>query len=197
VIGRLRGVLAARRGGAIVVDCAGVGYRVQTPPGARLPQVGDDVVVHTHLHVREDVMALYGFPTESERDLFELLLNCPGVGPKVALACLSVLSPEQLTAAVVAGDHATLTLVPGIGRRSAEKLVFELRPRLGADGVVPVDLQASGHAEAREALAALGYGDKEVAAALADVPADDDVGAMLRVALRRLGGGSDDVGGDA
>lgn len=188
MIAMLRGRLAARTPTYLVVDCAGVGYRVAVPPGAALPPVGEDVVVHTHTHVREDILALYGFPTSRERDLFELLIACQGVGPKVALACLSVLTPDQIAAAVLAGDLDTLVRVPGIGKRSAEKLVFELAPRLGGDGAA-VPAAVGGHADVREALAALGYGDREVGAVVAKLPETGDTAELLRGALRLLGGG--------
>lgn len=188
MIAMLRGRLAARTPTCVVIDCAGIGYRVAVPPGAALPPVGDDVVVHTHTHVREDLLALYGFPTARERDLFELLVACQGVGPKVALACLSVLSPDQLSAAVLAADLDTLVLVPGIGKRSAEKLVFELGPRLGGDGSTTA-AAAGGHADVREALSALGYGDREVGTVVAKLPDSGDTAELLRGALRLLGGG--------
>lgn len=186
MIAMLRGRLAARTPTHVVVDCHGVGYRVAMPPAAALPPVGEDIVVHTHTHVREDVLALYGFPTARELEVFELLLACPGVGPKVALACLSVLSPDALTRAVLAQDLATLTRVPGIGKRSAEKLVFELAPRLGADTGLAVEIAA--HADVRDALEALGYGDKEVLKVLAELPESGDTPDLLRHALRVLGG---------
>ncbi|MCC7076675.1 MAG: Holliday junction branch migration protein RuvA [Acidimicrobiia bacterium] len=189
MIAWVRGTLSARRGGEVVVDVGGVGHRVAVPPGCRLPRVGEDVVIHTHLHVREDVMALYGFPSESERDTFEVLLGCQGVGPKVALACLSVLSPEALRRAVVTDDVATLQRVPGIGKRSAEKIVFELGPRLGA-GVSGDTVPVLPHDEVREALAGLGYAGREVDRAVSGLPEDGEVEDLLRRALRTLGGGS-------
>jgi len=188
MIAMLSGRLAARTGTHVVVDCAGVGYRIAVPPGAVLPPVGEEAVIHTHTHVREDVLALYGFPTARERDVFELLVACQGVGPKVALACLSVLTPDQLSTAVLTNDLDTLVRVPGIGKRSAEKLVFELGPRLGGDGAVP-SAAAGGHAEVREALAALGYGEKEAGAVVAKLPESGDTAELLRSALRLLGGG--------
>jgi len=186
MIGMVRGRIAMRTPSAVVVDCAGVGYRVAVPPGARIPGLGEEVVLHTHTHVREDVLALYGFPSARELEVFELLLACQGVGPKVALACLSVLSPDMLTQAVLAQDYATLTRVPGIGKRSAEKLVFELAPRLGAD--TGLAAQTTAHADVREALEGLGYGDKEVVKVLAGLPEDGDTSELLRQALRVLGG---------
>lgn len=189
MISWVRGTLAARRGTEVVVDVGGLGHRVAVPPGCRLPQVGDEVVIHTHLYVREDMMALYGFPTERERDTFELLLGCQGVGPKVALACLSVLTPDNLTRAVVTSDVGTLQRVPGIGKRSAEKIVFELGPKLGA--MPPVSLSAAEvpHVEVREALSGLGYREAEVDRVLSKLPEDGEVEDLLRSALRVLGGG--------
>ncbi len=186
MIGRLRGTLVAFTGRDAVVDVAGVGYRVAVAPGRALPPVGDDVVLHTHLHVREDALALYGFPTVAERDLFELLLACNGVGPKVALACLSVLSPDRVAEAVRTADVDTLSLVPGVGRRSAEKLIFELAPRLGA---AAANAGAGPSGDVREALLGLGYAEREVSRVLGGLPSGDDTGALLREALRLLGSG--------
>ena len=132
MIGRLRGVLAERTAGGVLVDTGGVGYEVAMPPrdSAALPPVGEEVVVHTHLHVREDTMSLYGFATEEARDLFRDLIGASGVGPKLGLAILATLTPEQLRTALAAEDVDTLTTVPGIGKRSAQKLVLDLRARL-------------------------------------------------------------------
>ncbi len=185
MISRLRGTLVARRAQHCVVDVGGVGYRVTTPPNAKLPARGEAVELEISTYVREDAFVLYGFPDEDTRDLFELLLGCQGVGPKVALACLSVLSSDALVAAVRTQDIASLTVVPGIGKRSAEKLIFELGPKLGADSVVPES--AGAHSEVRDALGGLGYGDKEIGRALAAIPDGGDTGELLRAALRALG----------
>ncbi len=189
MISRLRGTLLARRGGTVIVEAGGIGYRVMIPPNSMFPDVGEEVVVHTYLHVREDALNLFGFVSEKERDLFEVLLACQGVGPKVALACLSVFDPETLAAAVMSDDVAALQRVPGIGQRSAEKLLFELKPRLGpelGDGVLAG--VSSGQAEVREALAGLGYADREVGKVLQGLSPNGDTSQLLREALRVLGG---------
>lgn len=189
MIGRLRGVLAERHGGGVTVEVGGVGYEVSmTPRGmAELPSIGEDVVVHTHLHGREDGITLFGFPSAGERDLFRVLLGASGVGPKVALAICATLTRVELTTAVLADDTGTLELVPGIGKRSAQKLILELRPKLDlADGDVPGEA-GSALAEVRQALDALGYQPAEVKEALAGLDTAEPVADMLRRALQALG----------
>lgn len=192
MIGRLRGVLAAVTPTGVVLDVHGVGYDVAVSARglAQLPSMGEEVVLHTHLHVREDQLALFGFPTADQRDLFRLLIGVSGVGPKVALAILGTLSVDELRSAVVADDVAVLTAVPGIGKRSAQKLLLELRPRLD---VPDVGLTASGSvAEVRLALEGLGYGSDEIRVALSGLPADLSAEALLKRSLQELGkqGGS-------
>ncbi len=188
MIGRLRGLLAAKHADRVVLDVGGVGYEVAvTPRGlVELPGVGEEAVLHTHLHVREDVMALYGFPAEDQRNLFRLLLGVSGVGPRVALAILGTLSVDELRIAVVTEDADALTMVPGIGKRSAQKLMLELRPKLD---LPDAELPSGGSvvAEVRDALEGLGYQAAEIRAALRDVPADLAVADMLRMALQELG----------
>jgi Holliday junction DNA helicase RuvA len=192
VIARLRGRLVEVLPDGAVIDVGGVGYRVFLTPKAlaALPR-GEDVVVHTVTYVREDALSLYGFLSAEERHAFELLLGASGVGPKLALALLSVHSPDALRRAVSAGDADALTLVPGIGRKGAARLLLELRGKLG-DGApdLPADpATRPAYAEVREALAALGYAPAEVKAALEALP--EDAGALptqelLRLALRGL-----------
>ena len=180
MIARLRGRLVEVLPDGAVIDVGGVGYRVFLTPKAlaALPR-GEDVVVHTVTYVREDALSLYGFLSAEERHAFELLLGASGVGPKLALALLSVHSPDALT------------LVPGIGRKGAARLLLELRGKLG-DGApdLPTDpATRPAYAEVREALAALGYAPAEVKAALEALP--EDAGALptqelLRLALRGL-----------
>ncbi len=188
MIGRLRGLLAAKHAERVVLDVAGVGYEIAvTPRGLiELPGVGEEAVLHIHLHVREDQLALFGFPQEDQRDLFRLLLGVSGVGPKVALAILGTMSPDDLRRAVLTEDADALTIVPGIGKRSAQKLMLELRPKLD---LPDAELPSSGNAvaEVREALEGLGYQAAEIRAALQEVPGDAAVEDMLRSALRRLG----------
>ena len=188
MIGRLRGVVADKRGERVVLDVAGVGYEIAVPPRvlAELPGIGEEAVVHTHLHVREDVLALYGFSAEDQRELFRILLGVSGVGPKVALAVLGTMSPNDLRRAVVSEDAAALTAVPGIGKRSAQKLLLELRPKLE---LPDVELNPSGAplAEVRSALEGLGYQGEEIRSVMANLPESDELETLLRHALQELG----------
>jgi Holliday junction DNA helicase RuvA len=188
MIGRLRGLLAAKHGDRVVLDVAGVGYEVAVTPRTllELPGVGEEAVLHTHLHVREDNLALFGFAGEDHRDLFRLLIGVSGVGPKVGLAILGTMSADDLRRAVLTEDAAALTLVPGIGKRSAQKLMLELRPKLD---LPDAELPSSGAAaaEVREALEGLGYQASEIRAALQSIEPDLAVEDMLRAALQQLG----------
>ncbi len=189
MIGRLRGLVAAKGVDAAILDVAGVGYEVAMSPRslAELPSVGEEAVVHTHLHVREDQQALFGFGTEGERDLFRVLLGASGIGPKLALALLGTMTPDELRRAVLTEDPDALTVVPGIGKRSAQKLILDLRSRLELpDG----ELVAGGNlAEVRAALEGLGYQSAEIREALTGLStADTEVEDLLRTALQRLGG---------
>ena len=133
MIALISGVVAVRRSDHVVVDCGGVGYRlaVSTQTLRQVPTVGGQVALHTHLVVRDDALALYGFASEDERDLFLMLLGVQSVGPKVALAVLSGGPPRQLLATLAAGDAARLQSVPGIGKRTAERIIVELREKVG------------------------------------------------------------------
>jgi Holliday junction DNA helicase RuvA len=189
MIGRIRGTLVERSGTGVVIDVGGVGYEVAMPGSdlAALPALGEEVVVHTHLHVREDQLALFGFAAAEGRDLFRQLIEASGVGPKLALAMLTALSPAQLHAAVAAEDVDALVAVPGIGKRSAQKLILDLRPRLGiASGGIPGE-EGGAVADVREALEALGYSTQEIRQALDGLDADTGVEDLLRTALQRLG----------
>ena len=188
MIDRLRGALVSKRGDAILIDVGGVGYRVGMTPRsiAELPGTGQDIVIHTHLYVREDQMALYGFETTDERDLFGVLLGASGVGPKLALAILATLPPNQLQHAVLSEDAGALTAVPGIGKKTAQKLILDLKSRLDFPDA---ELSPSSPiAEVREALEGLGYQASEVREALGGLEEGDSVETMLRAALKRLGG---------
>ncbi len=190
MIGRVRGMVAHKGVDGVVVDVGGVGYELSMSPRAIgiLPPLGEEAVVHTHLHVREDQMALFGFAEEDERDLFRVLLGASGVGPKLALAVLGTMTPNELRRAVVSEDTDALTVVPGIGKRSAQKLVLDLRARLELPEAEAIfDGGGSGLAEAREALEALGYQAAEIRAALEDAETDGPVEDLVRAALRKLG----------
>lgn len=166
MIALISGAVAVRRADHVIVDCAGVGYRlaVSGQTLAQVPAVGQPVVLHTHLVVRDDALALYGFATEPERDLFLMLLGVQSVGPKVALAVLSGVPARELLAALAGGDVALLQSTPGVGKRTAERIVVELREKVGTslpDDVISVTRSDDPASLAREALIGLGYSPVE------------------------------------
>ncbi len=188
MIGSLRGTVAARGpNGEVVVEVGGVGYRVSVPTGtAAVLATGAEVFLHVHTHVREDAIVLYGFAHDQERRCFEALLGAHGVGPSLALAVLSALSPAALTTAVLEGDVDTLCAVPGIGRKTAARLVLDLKSRLELPDVGPAMAGGSARTEARAALVELGYGPEEIRRALDGRRDDVGVEELLRLALRDL-----------
>jgi Holliday junction DNA helicase RuvA len=192
VIGSVRGTVLERAAtGEAILEVGGVGYRVLVPVSAlNTLQTGDAAFLFTHLHVREDALVLYGFPTREERDTFEILIGATGVGPKLALAICSVYSPAALSRALADDDVDALTLVPGVGKRTAQRLLLELKARLEVRGVVSLGDEPTSRSrtQVRDALASLGYEPDEVRDALVDVPDDGPVEALLRDALRRLAG---------
>jgi Holliday junction DNA helicase RuvA len=188
MIGRVRGTVVAKHAERVVVDVGGVGYEIAVTPRTlvELPGLGDEAVLHTHVHVREDVMALFGFASEDARDLFRTLLGVSGIGPKVALAILGTLTPEALRLAVVTEDADALTQVPGIGKRSAQKLMLELRPKLDLpDADLPT--ASSAGSEVREALEGLGYQPAEIREVMRNLDPALPVEDLLRLALQELG----------
>ena len=189
MIGRLRGTLVDKSDGSVVVDVGGVGYIVAVTPRTltNLPPRGEQAVLHTHLHVREDQLSLFGFDTTADKDLFALLLGVSGVGPKVGLAILATMTPDQLRMAVVSGDTAALTAVPGIGKRSAEKLMVELRPKMEAS--IDTTPGSGPMSDVREALSGLGYGPDEIRDTLATMPHDLPIEDLLKRSLQQLGKG--------
>ncbi len=191
MISRLRGVPVGRTGDGLVLDVNGVGYRLLATPrtlAALAPGPGAEITLHTHLHVREDALVLYGFETRQERDTFEILVAAAGVGPKLALSILAVHDPSALRRALLEGDLDALTLVPGVGKRTAQKLMVELKSRFELPDLEPVthDGAPSARTEVRSALAGLGYEPDEVRDTLAALPEDGSVEELLRLALRRL-----------
>jgi Holliday junction DNA helicase RuvA len=165
MIALVSGTVAVRRGDHVVVECGGVGYRlaVSAETLRHVPAVGKDVLLHTHLVVRDDALALYGFATEEERELFLMLISVQSVGPKVALAVLSGGPPRELLKALAAGDTARLQAAPGVGKRTAERIIVELREKVGATAPIPA-IVANGAAAtddpralARDGLLGLGY----------------------------------------
>jgi Holliday junction DNA helicase RuvA len=193
VIWRLRGQLAEKDMEGVLVDVGGVGYRASASATTlrALPGVGEDCVLHTRMVVREDAMALYGFADKGERAAFDALTAVSKIGPKLALAVLSKMSPNEVAEAVGRGDVIKLSTVPGLGRKTAERLVLELRGKSLA--VFEPTLGGTAHAggpfvEAREALTALGYSIEEAEGALKDVPPQDSVQKYVREALKRMRG---------
>jgi Holliday junction DNA helicase RuvA len=188
VIGKLTGVLTEKRPPTVVIDVHGLGYEVDVPMSTffHLPATGTSVTLHTHLVVREDAHLLYGFATEEERRVFRQLLRITGVGARTALAVLSGLSVAELYQAVSAQDGARLVKIPGIGKKTAERLLLELRDKLGTSGPGEPAGPASARSDALNALIALGYSEKEAAAALAKVAADVPVQEAIRQGLKLL-----------
>ncbi|CAN5851946.1 Holliday junction branch migration protein RuvA [soil metagenome] len=186
MIGRLRGTLAGV-GAVVVIDVGGVGYEMTMTPHAvaELPTVGEEVVVHTHLQVREDDMSLYAFTAPSDRDLFRILVSASGVGPKLAMARMATLRPDRLRRAIVTEDVGALTAAPGVGKRSAQKLILELRPKF-ADGEADV-VNGGDTVQVRQALDSLGYTPEEINEVLVDLPDDLPVTEQVKAALKALG----------
>jgi Holliday junction DNA helicase RuvA len=193
MIGSLRGTLLDRSPTEVVIDVHGVGYRVLVSPAtlAVIGDLGTTVVLFTHLHVREDALTLYGFPTLDERSCFEALLGAHGVGPALALAILAVHRPTVLRQAVAYEDVFALCLVPGVGKKIAASLLLELKARLDVPEGDVLAIISGGRigplGEVREALAALGYGPEEIRDALRELPDDGDVPRLLKDALGRMG----------
>lgn len=188
MIGRLQGRLVAKHPPQIVVDVQGVGYEVDVPMSTfyQLPATGLEVALHTHLIVREDAHQLYGFATESERKVFRQLLKISGVGARTALAVLSGMSVADLNHAVSVQDSGRLVKVPGIGKKTAERLLLELRDKLDAGGAAAPAAGARESNDIVNALLALGYNDREAAWAVKQVPAEASVSEGIRQALRLL-----------
>ncbi|MBV9194530.1 MAG: Holliday junction branch migration protein RuvA [Solirubrobacterales bacterium] len=192
MIALVSGTVAVRRGDHVVVDCGGVGYRLSVSAETlrRVPAVGLDVVLHSHMVVREDALQLYGFATEEERELFLMLLGVQSVGPKVALAVLSAGPPRDLVAALAAGDTARFQAVPGIGKRTAERIIVELREKVGVsvpERAVSITRADDPRAVAREGLIGLGYSAGEADELLDGAPgerAEDLIANALRTARR-------------
>ena len=187
MIGRLRGKPVAWDAEGLVVDVGGVGYRLlATPTAVHKADGADEVVLETHLHVREDALQLFGFADAAERELFELLLGVNGVGPKVALAIVSGYSPGELRRAIVREDAALFQTIPGIGKKTAQRVVLELRERIAPLAAVeaPHLGAGDGHAVARDALVELGYSVAEAEQRLADTDPELTPAERVRQALR-------------
>ena len=194
MIGSLRGLLMDKdREGEVIVEVGGVGYRVSVNPGtfAELPEIGSDVFVHIHHHIREGDQQFYGFATLAERKCFESVIGAHGVGPALAMAVLATLPPDELGLAVATNDVDALCLVPGVGKKTAQRMVLELKNRLEIsafdNGELEVDNLSVSTAlgDVRDALAQMGFGTDEVRRAVEGIEGDD-TSIMLRAALQRL-----------
>jgi Holliday junction DNA helicase RuvA len=201
VIGSLRGIVLDRTlDGDVLVEVGGVGYRVTVPPRtlAAAGEIGEPIFLHVHTHVREDAIVLYGFATGEERVTFEALLSAHKVGPTLAIAIISHLTPTALRRAIASDDVAALVAVPGVGKTTAARLVLDLKNKLVGDLDAEATLVAlsgddtaplGARADVRTALANLGYGPDEITFAIRDLPDEtDDASALLRVALKTLAG---------
>ena len=190
MIGKLTGTLLEKNPPQILLDCHGVGYEVDVPMSTfyNLPATGEKVALLTHFVVREDAQILYGFATSPEREAFRQLIKISGVGPRTALSVLSGMSVGDLAQAISAQDSGRIIKVPGIGKKTAERLLLELKGKLGAD----LNLTSGGPAQSdvqsdiQQALMALGYSDKDAAAALKPLPADVGVSEGIKLALKAL-----------
>lgn len=192
MIGRLTGILAEKNPPQVLVDCQGVGYEVNVPMSTfyDLPGTGERVSLLTHLAIREDAHVLYGFGDESQRHTFRELIKVSGVGARTALSILSGMSVPDLAQAVTVQDATRLTRVPGIGKKTAERLLLELKGKLGADlGVASGVVSSDASADILNALLALGYSDKEATLAMKQVPAGSGVSDGIKHALKALSRG--------
>jgi len=193
MIGSLCGKLIAKHAPQIIVECHGVGYEVETPMSTflDLPKLGEEVILHTHLLVREDAQILFGFGSLEERSLFRMLLKISGVGAKMALAILSTMSVADFQRCVGYEDAATLVKIPGVGKKTAERLIIEMRDKVDQAAVVPgaarVVIEANPRSEAVDALIALGYKANEVNRLIGKLDVDGKSAEdIIRLALRQV-----------
>lgn len=189
MIGRLSGALLEKNPPQILLDCNGVGYEVNVPMSTfyNLPNLNEKVVLLTHLVVREDAHILFGFGTAEERNVFKELIKISGIGARTALSILSGMSVHDLSQAITLQDAGRLTKVPGIGKKTAERLLLELKGKLGADiGAPGAATGGDATSDVLNALLALGYSDKEATLALKQVPAGSSVSDGIKLALKAL-----------
>lgn len=188
MIGRLTGLLADKSPPQVLIDVNGVGYEVDVPMSSfyNLPALGERVTLLTHFIVREDAQTLFGFLTHDERQTFRLLIKITGVGPRMALSLLSGLSVAELAQAVARQETGRLVKVPGIGKKTAERLLLELKGKLAEAISAPTTVANDAQADILQALIALGYSDREAAAALKGLPTDISVSDGIKLALKSL-----------
>lgn len=193
MIGSLRGRLIAKQAPSIILECNGVGYEVETPMSTffELPAVGSECFLYTHLLVREDAQILYGFVSDAERALFRNVLRVRGIGARIALAILSAMSESDFNRCIEYEDAAALSKIPGIGKKTAERLIVEMRDRISTkgDNVVRIDVEKGAKSEAIDALVALGYKPAEVNKLIAKLDVDGQSAEdIIRLALRQAAG---------
>jgi len=190
MIGRIQGILVSIHPPRLLVDCQGIGYEVDVPMSTlyQLPQAGQKITLLTHFQVREDAQQLFGFATETEREAFRQLIKISGVGSRTALAVLSGMSVNELAQAIALQEAGRLTQVPGIGKKTAERLCLELKDKLAPDlGIATGKPQAlDANSEVLQALLALGYSEKEALLALKQIPPDTSVSDGIRMGLKYL-----------
>ena len=193
MIGRIQGILLQKNPPQLLVDCQGVGYEIDVPMSTyyHLPALGEQVTLFTHLAVREDAHVLYGFGTLDERTLFKQLIRISGVGARIALALVSGLSVSDMAQAVALQDATRLTRIPGIGKKTAERLLLELKGKLESTALSAASGEAGSDtvADIQNALLALGYSEKETLSALKQVPAGCNVSDGIKIALKALSKG--------
>ena len=188
MISHLRGRLLEKQPNRVIVDVNGVGYDVHVPLSTfyEMTEPGAEIALRVHTHVREDALVLYGFATVLELRIFERLISVSGIGPKLALAVLSGIEPNELVSAIRTANVARLTGIPGIGKKTAERLLLELKGKLGPDLAAPSSVSSDAQADIVQALVALGYNDRDAAAALKALPADIGVADGIKQALKSL-----------
>lgn len=193
MIGRIQGILLQKNPPQLLVDCQGVGYEIDVPMSTfyNLPSVGEKVTLFIHLAIREDAHVLYGFGSLDERSLFKQLIRISGVGARTALALLSGLSVNDMSQAVVLQDTSRLTSIPGIGKKTAERLLLELKGKLetGPLSAISSGTQNDAMADIKNALLALGYSEKETTLAIQQVPGNCSVSDGIKMALKALSKG--------
>ena len=186
MIGYLAGEIVANDSQGLTINVGGVGYEVSVGPALATFRSGATVELFIHTHVREDAIVLFGFATTVEREMFRYLLSTPGIGPSTAMGALATMSPDELTAAIYREDTDLIATIPGIGKKTAARLVLELAGRLPAlhESATPA---TTAHSDVQAALRSLGYGTNEIRDALADITLPDDPSEALRIALKLLG----------
>ncbi|MFZ3015760.1 MAG: Holliday junction branch migration protein RuvA [Minisyncoccia bacterium] len=186
MIGSIKGKITLKTDKFLIVETSGVGYKISISSDtlSKAKKIGDEISLWTHLHVREDALDLYGFTERKELEFFEMLINVSGIGPKSGLTILSVASIETLKKALATGDTSYLTKISGIGRKTAEKMIIELRDKMGKDNG---DSSLQNELDALEALKSLGYSQGDAREALKNIPTEGDTNFKIREALKILG----------